>query len=62
MERRRSTSVEGPVSVGENHIVGIDSAGPPGRRIAPTAVEREILFGRTIKLFSPGIIRRPMMF
>ncbi len=34
-------------------------AGPPGCRIAPTAVDREILFGRTRKLFAPGMIRRP---
>ena len=36
-----------------------ERAGPPGCRIAPTAVEREILLGRTRKLFFPGMMRRP---
>lgn len=36
-----------------------ERAGPPGCKIAPTAVEREMLFGSTRKLLDPGIIRRP---
>lgn len=36
-----------------------EHAGPPGCMIAPTAVEREILFGRTRKEFCPGMMRRP---
>ena len=34
-------------------------AGPPGCRIAPTAVEREILLGRTRNELDPGMMRKP---
>ena len=33
--------------------------GPPGCSTAPTAVEREMLFGRTRKDVEPGMMRRP---
>lgn len=33
--------------------------GPPGCNIAPTAVDREMLLGRTRKLLFPGMIRKP---
>ena len=36
-----------------------ERAGPPGWRMAPTAVDLEMLLGRTRKLFFPGIIRSP---
>ena len=36
-----------------------DCAGPPGCRIAPTAVDREILFGRTRNEVAPGMMRSP---
>lgn len=63
IHNRRSTSEswDGSASACENHIVGTDCAGPPGRRIAPTAVERDMLLGRTIKLLSFGIIRKPVL-
>lgn len=34
-------------------------AGPPECKMAPTAVDRETLLGRTRKLFRPGMMRRP---
>jgi hypothetical protein len=34
-------------------------ADPPECRMAPTAVDRETLLGRTRKLFRPGMMRKP---
>lgn len=45
-------SARGPLAIGAR-------VAPPGARIAPTAVDRETLFGRTRKEFAPGMMRRP---
>ena len=45
-------SERGAATIGE-------CTGPPGARIEPTALDRETLFGRTKKLFFPGMMRNP---
>ena len=54
---RSNAIVSGPIHDARRDMG--ERAGPPGWRIAPTAVERETLFGKTRKLFFPGMMRRP---
>lgn len=57
-----SVTLSASVTSEANHAARVakaDWAGPPGCRTAPTAVDREILLGRTRKLFAPGMMRRP---
>ena len=56
-----SVSISVSISIDIHSARGVagEFTGPPGARIAPTALDRETLFGRMRKEFFPGMMRRP---